>query len=187
MIELLGLAYSPWTEKARFALDARGVRYRFRPYVPLLGEPALRLKTRKLTANVTVPVLTLDDGVVLTDSLAIARWADRQADGPSLFPREHEAKLVRFIDMSERAMAAGRGLSLLRMLEDREALKEMVPRALRRPLGPLAVAIGRMGVQRTLAKYGLRGQPRERHEAALARALDVLREALAQEIGRAHV
>ena len=179
MAELLGLVYSPWTEKARFALDARRVRFRFRSYAPLVGEPALRLKTRRLTGTVTVPVLTRDDGEVLADSLAIARWADTQGAGPRLFPPGREAEVIKFVDLSERALAAGRGLSLLRMLDDGEALKEMVPKAMRRPLGPVATALGRAGVKRTLAKYGVRGDAREPHEAELARCLDALREALA--------
>ena len=33
MTELLGLPYSPWTEKARFALDVRRVPYTFRYYL----------------------------------------------------------------------------------------------------------------------------------------------------------
>ncbi|HRG97213.1 MAG TPA: glutathione S-transferase N-terminal domain-containing protein [Polyangiaceae bacterium] len=179
MVELLGLVYSPWTEKARFALDARRVRFRFRGYTPLLGEPGLRLKTRRPTGTVTVPVLTRDDGEVLADSLAIARWADTQGAGPRLFPPEREAEVVKFVDLSERALAAGRGLSLLRMLDDGEALKEMVPKALRRPLGPVATALGRAGVKRTLAKYGVRSASRAPHEAELGRCLDALREALA--------
>lgn len=179
MVELLGLVYSPWTEKARFALDARRVRFRFRGYTPLLGEPALRLKTRRFTGAVTVPVLTRDDGVVLTDSLAIARWADTQGAGPRLFPPERGAEMINLVDLSERALAAGRGLSLLRMLDDSEALREMVPRAVRRPLGPLAGALGRAGVKRTLAKYGVCGAAREPHASELARCLDALREALA--------
>ena len=62
MPELLGLPYSPWSEKARWALDARRVPYREVTYAPLLGEPALRLKLKRWRGNVTVPVLTDDEG-----------------------------------------------------------------------------------------------------------------------------
>src|SRR5215468_11323456 len=120
MTELLGLSYSPWTEKARWALDARRVPYTFRHYQPLLGEPALRLKTRRLAGRVTVPVLTTSDGRVLADSADIARWAGERGEGPLLFPAEHEATVARFVSLSERALAAGRALSLARMLADHE-------------------------------------------------------------------
>ena len=127
MTELLGLRFSPWTEKARWALDVRRVPYTFRHYQPLIGEPALRLKLRRLTGRVTVPVLTLDDGRVLADSADIARWADGRGEGPRLFPAEHEAAIAASSPCRSAALAAGRALSLRRMLADDEALAEMVP------------------------------------------------------------
>ncbi len=112
MTELMGISFSPWSEKARWALDVRRVPYNYRPYQPLLGEPALRWKLGRLTGRVTVPVLTTDDGSVLGDSAEIARWADQHGEGPRLFPSEHEAKIAHFIDLSERGLSAWRALSL---------------------------------------------------------------------------
>jgi glutathione S-transferase len=180
MTELLGLVFSPWTEKARFALDVRRVPYTFRHYEPLIGEPALRLKLRRLTGRVTVPVLTLDDGRVLADSLDIARWADGRGEGPRLFPPEHEATIADFVALSERALAAGRALSLSRMLADDAALAEMLPRPIRRATGPLAPWIGAVGVARTLRKYGGRRDGAEAHRGTLISALDRIRAALAK-------
>ena len=100
MPELLGLPYSPWTEKARFSLDARRVPYTFRHYQPLVGEPALRLKLRRPLGRVTVPVLTTGDGRVLADSMDIARWGDGRGEGPRLFPPGHEATVDRFVTLS---------------------------------------------------------------------------------------
>jgi hypothetical protein len=37
MLELLGLPYSPWSEKARWALDARGIAYQRRKLDPIVG------------------------------------------------------------------------------------------------------------------------------------------------------
>jgi glutathione S-transferase len=178
MTELLGLPFSPWTEKARFALDARRVPYRFRHYQPLLGEPMLRVKLRRPLGRVSVPVLTCDDGRVVADSADIARWADGQGEAPRLFPPEHEAAIARFIALSERALAAGRALSLRRMLTDDEALDEMVPRPLRR-LGRLATRTAGLGITRTLHKYGGHHDGPEVHRRTLASALDELRAALA--------
>jgi len=181
--QLLGLPFSPWSEKARWALQARGVPYEERVYVPLLGEPLLRLKLGKWTGNVTVPVLTDDQGAVLSDSADIARWADERGQGPALFPREHADAIDRYVALSEEGLAAGRALSLLRMLEDDDALREMVPKALRRPLGPLGAALGGFGIRRTLRKYGGDQAERATTEAAFARVLDELREALAKQSG----
>jgi len=38
MTELVGIPFSPWSEKARWALDVRRVPYRKVTYAPLLGE-----------------------------------------------------------------------------------------------------------------------------------------------------
>jgi glutathione S-transferase len=180
--ELLGLPFSPWSEKARWALQARGVPYEERLYMPLLGEPLLRLKLRRWTGNVTVPVLTDDHGSVVADSVDIARWADERGSGPALFPPGLGAEVAHFVELSERGLAAGRALSLARMLEDDEALREMVPKPLRRPLGRVARHVGALGIRRTLRKYAP-GEGRAKAEAALTAALDELREALAMQAG----
>ena len=75
-------------------------------------------------------------------------------------------------------MAAGRALSLPRMLQDNDALLEMVPKGLRKLPG--SVAIAAFGVRRTLRKYrSAAGDPRAvKAEADLASVLDELRAAV---------
>jgi glutathione S-transferase len=182
MNELLGLQYSPWSEKARWALDARHIPYRSRPYQPLVGEPQLRLKLRRPWGKVSVPVLTTDDGVVIADSAEIARWADGRGEGPQLFPSDLEAGIARMIELSERALSAGRALALRRTLADEEALAEMVPRGIRRALGSRARELGAFGIRRTLRKYGgAQGGPDGRpHRSTLVAALDEVRAKLAR-------
>lgn len=48
MHRLVAIDYSPWSEKARWALDARRVPYREEAYLPMIGEPRLRLRLRLL-------------------------------------------------------------------------------------------------------------------------------------------
>lgn len=172
MPELLGLPYSPWTEKARFSLDARRVPYTFRHYQPLVGEPALRIKLRRPLGRVTVPVLTTGDGRVLADSMDIARWGDGRGEGPRLFPQEHEGAIARLVALSERGLAAGRALSLARMLDDDEALAEVLPRRLRGALGRAGVQVARVGIARTRRKYGADRADVETHLRALTDVLD---------------
>jgi glutathione S-transferase len=174
MAELLGAPYSPWTERARWALEARRIPYEFRVYAPLVGEPALRLRLRRWSGKVSVPVFFADDGEAVADSLDIARWADAHGEGPRLFPADHEADVARIIALSEAAMNAGRGFTLLRLLEDREALLEMVPGKLRRPLGPLGVPIAAFGTRRTMRKYGSAGSDEQAHRDAYSAALTEL-------------
>jgi glutathione S-transferase len=178
MPELLSLPYSPWSEKARFALDVRRVPYTVRVYQPLLGEAALRAKVRRWTGVVTVPVLTTDDGRVLSDSADIARWADDQGEGPQLFPPGHDAAIARFIDLSERGLAAGRALSLTRVLADDEALLELLPRRLRRVLGSGGRYVSGAAIRRTLRKYNAAGQDGQSHRRSMEEVLEAIRAAL---------
>jgi glutathione S-transferase len=177
MAILLALPYSPWSEKARWALEARRVPFTYRRYSPLLGEPMLRVKLRRLRGPVTVPVLIDDDGAVMPDSAEIARWADARGEGPVLFPPGEDVRMTRFIELSERGLAAGRGASLMRLLVDEEALLEMVPKRLR-SMRAVAIRLGALGVRRTLHKYGAAGFEGAHHARALAAALDELRTAL---------
>ena len=151
MTELVSLPYSPWSEKARWALDYCKTNYKERTYQPLIGEPALRVRLRKWSGPVGVPALFASD-ISLGDSYEIAQWADENGSG-ELFPDNHAREIELYNVLSERALAAGRKLALARMLEDSDALKEMVPRGLRKLLGERAVAVGRQGVARTARKW----------------------------------
>ncbi len=177
-LELLHIPYSPWSEKASWALSASGIAYRARVYQPLLGEPELRLRLRRWRGPVSVPVLFGAPEGPLADSFAIARFAARSGSrDPDLVPTTAEAAIERFNDLSERGLRAGRARALTRVLASPAALREMIPRTLRRPLGPLGLKIAALGVERTLRKYGAdRGDD---HLADLRAVLDALRDALA--------
>lgn len=182
MNELLGLPYSPWTEKAKWALEVRGVPHRFRFYQPLIGEPALRAKIGRWRGKVTVPVLTDDAGRVYSDSVDIARFADARGtrEGVRLFPADASREIEAWIERSERVLDAGRVLSLHRTLASPEALRELVPRGIRNAIGGLATTVGRVGVKRTLRKYGGDARSLAEHERIAREGLDALRDALAR-------
>ena len=120
MNELLAIPFSPWSEKARWALDARGVAYVERRFEPVLGEPELRLRLRKLTGRVSVPVLITGRGAI-ADSTAIARHAEAFGSGVSLFPQGRDTDIAHYDALSQRGLEAGRGLALTRMENDEEA------------------------------------------------------------------
>jgi glutathione S-transferase len=177
MIELLGMPYSPWSEKACWALEVRGIPYTFRRYAPLIGELGLRRKLGRWRGKVSVPVLTDDTGAVIVDSAAIARWADDHGSGPRMFPPGHHATVDHFVELSERGLSAGRAVSLRRVVDDPAAVRELVPPALRKVPG--ALALGRVGVRRTLRKYGGNRIDDSTHLATMTVVLDELRAALA--------
>jgi glutathione S-transferase len=150
--QLWSLPYSPWSEKAKWALEESGVRYQKQRYEPLLGEPAMRLRTGKWRGPVSVPVLRTDEGW-LTDSFDIARWASAQAPGSTLMPAAELERVREYNELSERGLAAGRVRSLARLLDSRAGLRDMMPPKMRGVLGPLAPRIAAFGIRRTLRKY----------------------------------
>jgi glutathione S-transferase len=162
---LIALPYSPWSEKARWALDHHGIGYDEETYVPMVGEPWLRVRTRTFSGRVSVPVLITPHGVIF-DSLRIARHADRIGKGPSLFPRELEAAIDAWNETSEQMLAAARGLVIERLQRSpgalEEALPSFVPRVARPALRPLA----RFGAAFVARKYEARDDA-ERIDAAL--------------------
>jgi glutathione S-transferase len=140
---LWGLSVSPWTEKARWALDHHEVAYRYREHTPLLGEPALRWRTRGRArgTQATVPLL-IDGRERIGDSHAIALHAERRGQGEPLFPGEHREAIAAWQRDSEATMHAARVLVAQALLENHNAQVEMlppqIPGPLRRPLRLLA-------------------------------------------------
>jgi glutathione S-transferase len=170
---LVGLHYSPWTQRARWALDHHRVRHRYREYLPVVGEPGLRLASRRWTGKTSVPVLLTPHGAIF-DSLAIARHVDSFGQGEKLCDG-HEAAVNRWIELAEPALHAARGLVMLAVDRDREAQLESVklpmPAALKGPTARFGSAVLRW-------KWSAATTERE-GEAKLAEVAEQLRQALA--------
>lgn len=174
MPRLLALSYSPWSEKARWALDHHRINYRETEFLPLLGTPLLRLRLRQLGGKVTVPVLFVD-GDAITDSYEIARYCDRVGAGVPLFPAEELGEIARFNRLSEKACHAGRALATARVAEDPAAMEEAVPSLIP---GPLRRPMGEVGVRYLDFKYALSRKELTEHRGALRQVLDTLGEEL---------
>lgn len=177
MPELIHLPFSPWSEKARWALELCGVQYASREYVPLFGELELRRLLQRWQGPVTVPVLC-DGDRVFSDSYSIACYAQQHGGKRTLFPKGQEARIAHYSELSEQGLAAGRALALARMLTSPAALREVLPSPLRRA-GVLSVAFGRAAIRRTYRKYEGHLSPAERHEQVLSEVLETLRADLA--------
>lgn len=176
---LFSLTYSPWSEKARWALEHHGVAYDRRSYRPLIDELPLRLRMRQLRGPITVPVL-FDGNQWHRSSWAIARWAEQHGTGESLFPEGELERIEHFEALSERGLDAGRALGLARMVDRPDWLVAMVPPALRGPLGPLGPKIAGLGIRRTLRKYDASAYSAEQHRERLRGVLEELRTSLQQ-------
>jgi glutathione S-transferase len=144
MRTLYGLTQSPWTEKARWALEHHTIAYRYHEHVPVLGEILLRMKARSRPrgTKASVPLL-VDAEQVLPSSLAIARHADTLGGTKPLFPSGRESEVERWADVSDRMLGAGRARVLAGLRANRaaqlEALPPFIPGLLRPLMAPMAV------------------------------------------------
>jgi glutathione S-transferase len=82
-LEMIELYPSPYSERLRWVLDAKGLAYRRTPYVPLAGENEHQRRTGIRTAPVLVA-----DGEVVGDSDRSADWIEARHPAPVLLPAE---------------------------------------------------------------------------------------------------
>ncbi|MCA9576366.1 MAG: glutathione S-transferase N-terminal domain-containing protein [Polyangiales bacterium] len=136
MRTLVALSYSPWSEKARWALDHHGVAYTYKEYKILLGEPQLRIATRNATGKATVPVL-FDDGEVLGESWDIAHRAEAVGRGPTLFPEPHREAIRAWHERGQDACALARVGLIEKIRQDPEAMRAQIDAGVPRGLRPL--------------------------------------------------
>ena len=145
---LVGESFSPWTKKARWALEYCGVDHAYQEYTPTLSEPALRWRLGQWTGSVSVPVLFGRE--VVRGSWDIARYANRVAGDARL--GDFEANSV-WNDLSEAALAEGRTRVVRCILQDDEALVESLPSWVPSQLRRSLRFVARDAVQRLDRKY----------------------------------
>jgi glutathione S-transferase len=179
MRKLIGMHYSPWSQKARWALDHHGVAYEWVEHMPVLGEALLRLRARRWTGRVSAPLLLEDDGRVIADSWEIARHAEGIGGGAPLFPAEHLDEIARWNERGQAAGEAGRVLVTGNIAADSAALRAALPPCLPRAVRGAMAPVARLGVALLRRKYGASAETRAAAEEKLAAALDPLRDALA--------
>lgn len=176
-LELVALVYSPYSERAQWALDHHAIDFRLLSYVPIVGEPALRLRLRRFSGRVTVPVL-FGAGAPITDSTEIARFADQRGVGANLIPADSTTEIMHWVRDADRALAAGRNLVTLRTGRSRDAMVESLPPLLRRT-GPVGLAVARSGVDLFARKYGLANRDAADDADEISRFLESWRKAIA--------
>ena len=98
---LIGESFSPWTKKARWALEYCGLAFDYLEYTPTLSEPALRWRLRQWSGTVSVPILLADDQC-FHGSWAIALYANQTTSDKRLGDM---SAISRWNDLSESALA----------------------------------------------------------------------------------
>lgn len=146
---LIGESFSPWTKKARWALEYCGLAYDYKEYTPTLSEPWLRWRLRQWTGSVSVPVLFASDRV-FRGSWEIAHYANESADNKQLGDMK---AIAPWNELSEAGLAEGRTRVVRCILNNNQALEEslpsFVPERLYRPMRFVA----RDAVRRLDRKY----------------------------------
>ena len=172
--KLVQLSYSPWSERARWALDHHAIAYRTVEHMPFLGELRLRRLVGRAKERATVPVL-IDGDTVLTDSWDIARYADRTGTGAKLIPAEQEADVREWADLADQTSSQGRALVVSALLSSEAALDEGLPIALPAWLHAAMRPLTRFGLRWFARKYDLSPSAAAENEARMRPALDRLR------------
>lgn len=105
MHRLVGIAFSHFVEKARWALDRYDVSYRESRYLPMLHMPTAAWAARgrgrgdRASSPYSTPILVTDDGRHICDSAEIVRYAsERWGEGELHFSAESDELETRFHD-----------------------------------------------------------------------------------------
>ena len=121
---LYSIAYSPWSLRAKWALRLQGVPYESREYVIMLSGPLLRVKLKRFSGKITVPLL-VDGDTTYGDSREIVRYADKRSDHAPLDRTDPEFEDV--LRDAEKVAVLGRALSTRHIMRHREALLGSLP------------------------------------------------------------
>ncbi len=173
-VRLVALRYSPYSERARWALDHHHIEYRELPHEPVIGERKLRRIVGPRKGRYTVPVL-LTGVEVLTESWDIVRYAERVGRSTPLIGDARLEEVRAFNERVDGAMAAGRALFTVRLLGSGAARDETLPRkippSLRRLLRPMTW----LGTRWFAHKYALGAYDPVRALEELRRLFDSMR------------
>lgn len=174
-LHFVGLAGSPWTERARWMLDHHGLQYRYTAYRPLLDQPWLRWFTRQPTGRLHLPVLR-DRKQVVVGSFQVVQHAERAGTRARLLI--DITAIVAWNRLADQLNAAGRVLAGPRLLADAAALDETMPPGVPPGLRPALRAVARHRLGRRLGLAGREAVAADLARLAIRPALERLRGAL---------
>jgi glutathione S-transferase len=171
MPTLYVIHHSPWSERARWALRHHRIDFEEREHVPLIGELALRSRSRK-PGKVSVPLL-LDGDEAISGSLEIGAYVDAKGKRAKLFPDGSEPRIRALHEALEDPLSAARERFVRDLATDAEAQLEVVPSFLRAL--PLGRVFARVGAAFIASKYNARlGMVDDRIRAGLRAVRDAL-------------
>jgi glutathione S-transferase len=176
---LVSLRYSPWSERARWALDHHAIAYRLVLHEPFIGEPKLRKLAGPRVGPATVPLLVTADERLM-DSFEIARWADAHGAAAPLIPPDRAREIAALNAQVSEAMDCGRAIVTAGVLADGAALEEALPRGTPRFARRLLRPFARFGTRWFARKYALELTNLDEPRRVVARMLQDFRERYAE-------
>lgn len=170
---LYSIAYSPWSLRAKWALRFQGVAYESREYVIMLSGPLLRLKLKRFSRQITVPLL-VDGKKTYDDSREIVRYADSKSAKPPLDRTDEKFETV--LADAELVATLGRTLSTRHIMRHREALIDSLPSFIPHNIFGLPVAAA--GAYYIAQKYDFKNADEQETESKMRDATLRLQERL---------
>jgi glutathione S-transferase len=198
-LTLVGLGYSPWTLRARWALDHHHIPYHYHEHILLFEMPLLRLQTGRFRGSLGVPLLigkyspnglNKDDRMsrklVIEDSFAIALWAEAQAQNTasSLIPTSLRAQIEQDLGKLELVLDSGRALTLLRTAADRDVALGSLPTFIPQFLRPYSIPLVKGVVRYLDSEFGSFQLTEQQHRQRVREGLRFFWERLQKNHGR---
>ena len=149
----------------------------------MFGAWPLRLRTGHLRGKLTVPLLKTPQDCYF-DSWSIAQYSESNGKGFPLFG-SHTQEIKHWDVQSEKAMGAGRSLLTHRVAQNKEAMRDYLPKWLPKSLhGNLGMVVANLGIAFFRRKYNFKEAKPETWHQTFA---DVLMAMSKQLEGRAYL
>ncbi len=179
MRELIGMSYSPWTERARWVLQYHGLPFDYTEHVILTGIPYLRWRLRRPLGTATTPALIDEERKIrVTDSWNIALYADKHGDGKKILPTDSLDVIKGWNDRSEAMLDSGRALLIERLRQNPKAQESLLPPVIPAALKASFTFLASFGFQYVQTKFHSAERDLQEHRGRIRSELLHLRESL---------
>lgn len=180
--KLVLIPFSPWSEKARFALDYCNVKYTRKSYTIMLDDWWVRILLKRPFGAFTLPFLIQPDGKVVEDSYALSRSIPEVA--AQLFPVAQLDDILRVNQLCDQLLDTGRALASQAVLTDREAMFENIPPFIPVKLRPYLLSIVKIAISSLDKQFGVLAKSPEQLLQKMRSDLVQLREIIHAKKGR---
>ena len=178
-IKFVNIALSPWSEKARWAMDYTETHYQSIPFTPMITNLKARYLSKNFTSELTIPI-AVDGQQILNDSFEIAKNTNNKTQNKNLFPAGYREELSSWNELSEQLLKITRIRVIPRMKANKHLMLALLPSFIPDWLKPFMGAIAKKSLDDLAKKYPVDDQASEKQ---LKDGLNRLRTALKESGG----